>query len=431
MSQQKNASSYTYEDILHECRRYICEDLDAEKIAKKLYETGASTSGVLLSKIIREDLEALKEKAPPWDCLPDIMLKVWPENPRGIPEASVTQILKPIEESEAAAKAFESLLPQQTLFLKMRAVDGLSIKEMASSFHMSPNEVAEALEAGREAFWHDFFGTLSGLYHGKLLSHARRRIGANSYEGTSFEDASGEMFVKLMEDARRIEPLNFGAWLTQGVKWEAGDIEKKYKRHRNIGRKYGDTEIAEDDPEPDEGSSSIARVLSSPSEMRDPEEQLITEEEFEEKYREIEKTFSSQNDCLKAFLEELMNSKKPTELLFVFIRYYLNNSPVIADFDKGLIPAHVTEPPLDIAEGLAVDDLAQKQARTEYALKPLSQASIAAAIGISEKTIQRRYEELRERLAHCCQQFGIEISQFDALGQYQQLIQTNLSDPEN
>lgn len=428
MTQQNNTFSYTYMDVLHECRRYVYKDLEAEELTENIYETVQNASGTLLNEVIREALETLADDAPLWDCLPDIMLKVWSETPRDMPEAAVAQILKKNEEFEAAAKAFESLPPSQSLFLKLRAVDGLSIEEIANNFHMVPNEVVGALEAAREAFWGDFLTALWNLYQGNLLSQARRRIGANSYEGDSFEDARSKMLVKFMEDARRIQPLNFGAWLTKGVKWEAGEIVKKSNRHIIIGSKIGDPEITQDDgdDESDDASKSdTAFVLSSPSKTTEPLEQLTVEEELAEKRKDMEKEINLQNDCLKTFLGTLIDAKKSTELLFVFIRYYLNNLPIIADFDKGLIPVQVNQVPLDIAEGLAVADLAAKKQRGgEYGLKPLSQASIAAAIGVSEKTIQRRYEELRERLAYCCQEFGIEISQFDALGKYQQLIRT-------
>ena len=431
MTQQNNTFSYTYMDVLHECRRYVYKDLEAEELTKNIYKTVQNASGTLLNEVIREALETLGDDAPLWDCLPDIMLKVWLETPRDIPEAAVAQILKKNEEFEAAAKAFESLPPSQSLFLKLRAVDGLSIEEIANNFHMVPTEVVGALEAARDAFWGDFLTALWNLYQGNLLSQARRRIGANSYEGDSFEDARSKMWVKFIEAVRRIRPLNFGAWLTNGVKLEADEIVKKSNRRRSKiieESKEGNpaiTQVDVDDESDDALKSKPALVLGSPSKTTEPLEHLTAEEELPEKRKEMEKEINLQNDCLKTFLEVLTDAKKPTELLFVFIRYYLNNSPIIADFDKGLIPAQVNQSALDIAEGLAVADLAQKkQTRTEYALKPLSQASIAAAIGISEKTIQRRYEELRERLAYCCQQFGIEISRFDTLGKYQQLIRT-------
>ena len=378
-----------------------------------------------LSTIVRETLQAHGNDAPAWDYLPDVMLKVWPENPRSILEDEVAEILKRDEEFEAAAKAFEALHPSQNLFVKLRAVDGLSIQEMADSFHMRPNEVALSLKEARDAFWGDFVTALWSLYHGKMLGHARNRIGSDSYEGDNFEDASSDMLVKFMEIVRRTRPLNFGAWLITGVKWEAGEIEKKSARHVRIGSKFGNPKIVENDPESEDSPTDIAHVLSSPSEMESPDDQLIAEEELAERRREVEEVIALQSECLKAFLDELTSLKKPTELLFVFIRYYLNNSPVIADFDKGLVPARADQTPLDIAEELAIDDLAvRKQARAGYAFNPLSQASVAASIGVSEKTIQRRYEELRDRLEHWCQQFGIEISQFDALGKYQQLIPT-------
>ena len=427
METEKDTFSFTYTDVLHECRRYVYRDSDAEDLTMSICETVETPSESQLSTIVQDTLQDHGNDAPAWDYLPDIMLKVWPENPRRISDNEVAEILKHDAELEAAAKAFEALHPSQNLFVKLRAVDGLSIEEMADSFHMRPNEVALSLEEARDAFWGDFVSALWFLYQGKVLGHARNRIGSDSYEGDSFEDASGQMLVKFMESARRTRPLNFGAWLITGVKWEAGEIEKRSTRHASIGNKFGDSEIVENDPESEDSPTDIARVLSSPSEMENPLDELITQETFAEKRREMEKEIDVQTECLKAFLRELTGLKRPAELLFVFVRYYLNNSPVIADFDKGLVPERAGQPALDIAEGLAMDDLAvKKQTGAGYAFKPLSQASIAAAIGVSEKTIQRRYEELRGRLEHCCRQFGIDVSRFDALGKYQQLILTEL-----
>lgn len=423
METEKNTFSYTYTDVLHECRRYVYHDSDAEALTINICETVDSFSESALSTIVRETLQARGDAVPAWDYLPDIMLKVWPENPRGIPANEIAEILKHDEEFEAAAKAFEALHPSQNLFVKLRTVNGLSIQEMSDNFHMVPNEVAISLEKARNAFWCDFVTALWHLYQGKTLGHARSRLGSDSYEGDSFEDASGKMSVKLIEIVRRTRPLNFGAWLIKGVKWEADEIKEKSVRHVRIGSKFGDPEIVETDPESDDSPIDIAHVLSGPSKMEEPLDQLIAQETLAEKRQAIEKEMDLQHGCLKAFLEKLTDLKKSAELLFVFVRYYLNNSPVVTDFDKGLIPESEDPLPLDIAEGLAIDDLAvRKQARAGYAFKPLSQASIAATMGISEKTIQRRYEELREHLEHCCQQFGIQISQFDALGKYQQRI---------
>ena len=420
MAKQENALTYTYTDVLPECRRYVYQDSDADALAREICEKLENpVDAAELRTLVHETLQDLKH-APDWDYLPDIMLKVLSENPRGISEDVVAEILKQDKEVGAAAKAFKSLRHSQRDLVKLRAVDGLSVQEIAGRFHMTPGEVAASLKEGRDAFWRGFSSTLFNLYQAQLLSEAQKRMGYDSYQGQSAEDARSKMLEHLSEIARRNQPLNFGAFLTTRVGWKAGDMLKTFYRRGEIEKGIREPVPIEPDPESEDAASETGFVVSGPAETKDPLDLIIDKEARAEKRKRREEMLNLKVECLKAFLEELKSLRKPTEWLFVFIRYYLNNSPVVADFDKGLIPTRADNLPLDIAEGLAVDALAQKkQARARRAVKPLSQASIAAAIGASERTVHRHCDDLKDLLSRCCQQFDIEMSKFDALVEYQ------------